>query len=432
MASFSRWLRVLDPELRRSISDPKAWLGLLGLTSLVVALGAVVPGTRGFFELEARTPIAWLIPTFALGIGGGIAEQRGRLGARWFGILALLDSLLLQIACWSMVTSSSMQGAAVLAGIPVLVAAYHGHAFKASMRHPQSLVTTSLALLGGVALAWGTDQLAIVAVAGTLAVGVSVLLGTVALASHDARAELDALRAAVDAQILQDKVVESNRIRESLLQVHASQHDARNTLSSVLINMQSLLRELDVHGGPNPVLAEVGADLREGLSRLQSLLGQAGRSEGLPIEQVAVASLVDEVIDEVRRRYVEVQLRRAGERIAWDLIPICGGKMALYRVLTNLVQNACEGDGYRRATLVELTVSAAEATLEIVIADDGPGFTEAQLAVMPTFRSDKPGGTGLGLYTCERLIRASGGTLTRANRAPHGALVRVTLPRGEP
>jgi C4-dicarboxylate-specific signal transduction histidine kinase len=62
------------------------------------------------------------------------------------------------------------------------------------------------------------------------------------------------------------------------------------------------------------------------------------------------------------------------------------------------------------------------------VRDDGPGFPPDVLGrpVAP-FVTTKPAGLGLGLYTAERLARASGGSLERANLPGGGAAVTLFL-----
>lgn len=66
----------------------------------------------------------------------------------------------------------------------------------------------------------------------------------------------------------------------------------------------------------------------------------------------------------------------------------------------------------------------------MIISDDGPGFPPERLAVpIQGLSSTKPQATGLGLYTSECLVRASGGRLERQNGPAGGAVLRVLLPR---
>jgi C4-dicarboxylate-specific signal transduction histidine kinase len=76
---------------------------------------------------------------------------------------------------------------------------------------------------------------------------------------------------------------------------------------------------------------------------------------------------------------------------------------------------------------VELESSGVGAAA-IRVRDDGPGFrADALDAPVVAFKSAKPGGSGLGLYTTERLVRASGGSLRRENLDGGGAQVTAFL-----
>ncbi|HSP77030.1 MAG TPA: ATP-binding protein, partial [Myxococcaceae bacterium] len=125
---------------------------------------------------------------------------------------------------------------------------------------------------------------------------------------------------------------------------------------------------------------------------------------------------------------VEIALEMEGSPRA----TVRGGVTTLRRVMENLVLNACEGDGTRSAERVRIQARTERYSgrLEVLIADDGPGFPAEKLAApIEGLSTTKPHGTGLGLYTAECLIRASGGTLERQNPSTGGALVRLLLPQ---
>jgi two-component system, NtrC family, C4-dicarboxylate transport sensor histidine kinase DctB len=115
-------------------------------------------------------------------------------------------------------------------------------------------------------------------------------------------------------------------------------------------------------------------------------------------------------------------------------VSLSGGDDVLHRVMVNLLSNACEGNGSERAGEVDVFIACAGGLVHVEVADDGPGFGAAQLAgPLRAFASTKPGGTGLGLYTSERLVRASGGTLRADNRpGRRGARVALAFPEAAP
>ena len=72
--------------------------------------------------------------------------------------------------------------------------------------------------------------------------------------------------------------------------------------------------------------------------------------------------------------------------------------------------------------------AATVGSVAISVCDDGPGFSAEHLAGPITgFQSTKADGTGLGLYTAERLVRASGGSVARENGPEGGARVTAVL-----
>ena len=104
----------------------------------------------------------------------------------------------------------------------------------------------------------------------------------------------------------------------------------------------------------------------------------------------------------------------------------------LRRAVANLVDNAVH---YGARTVVRLT--SDDASLSIVVEDDGPGIPDASKAAMleafvrgnDARTMDDRAGFGLGLAIARAVAEAHGGTLTLHDRAPHGLAARITLPR---
>jgi two-component system, OmpR family, sensor kinase len=111
-----------------------------------------------------------------------------------------------------------------------------------------------------------------------------------------------------------------------------------------------------------------------------------------------------------------------------------GHPLQIKRALTNLIQNAVRHGGRARVSL-----AFREDCIEIIISDDGPGIPTDQLDLarrpfqgLDPARSKSTGGFGLGLAIAERLITAQHGTLTLANRQPHGLDATVHLAKRPP
>lgn len=99
---------------------------------------------------------------------------------------------------------------------------------------------------------------------------------------------------------------------------------------------------------------------------------------------------------------------------------------AISQVLINLVKNGLESS---EDAVVTVTVRGAGAGVEFLVADTGCGFTPEKLAnSFEPYVSAKPGGSGLGLVICHRIVHDHGGSITIYNQTDGGAAVRVTLP----
>jgi signal transduction histidine kinase len=101
----------------------------------------------------------------------------------------------------------------------------------------------------------------------------------------------------------------------------------------------------------------------------------------------------------------------------------------LEQALDNLIANALDALAPGGSIRLAATVLADSGRAVITVADDGPGMTaEQQRLAFLRFASGKPGGTGLGLAIVDRLIEASGGTVSLADTAGGGLTVRIELP----
>jgi signal transduction histidine kinase len=108
-------------------------------------------------------------------------------------------------------------------------------------------------------------------------------------------------------------------------------------------------------------------------------------------------------------------------------IPAQAGDGHLEQVLDNLIANAL--DALHPGGNIRIAASAASGQAVIAVADDGPGMSaEQQRLALRRLARGKPGGTGLGLAIVDRLIEASGGTVSLSDSPGGGLSVQVKLP----
>jgi signal transduction histidine kinase len=176
-----------------------------------------------------------------------------------------------------------------------------------------------------------------------------------------------------------------------------------------------------------------------------AVIGQRVLAEDERLEQ-AVADLVELArLDEAddTSDFIEVDLDEivfeecARERaVPVDATRVSGGRVlgrreALARVVRNLIDNAAR----HAETKVSVSLSDADGTVELVIADDGPGIApEDRERVFERFtrldegRARDAGGMGLGLAVVRSTVERHHGTVHIDDNPPHGARFVVRLP----
>jgi signal transduction histidine kinase len=109
---------------------------------------------------------------------------------------------------------------------------------------------------------------------------------------------------------------------------------------------------------------------------------------------------------------------------------VLGDRLALRRIVTNLIDNALKYGGSAR-----LSLQAVDAAVSLTVDDAGPGIPEqARELVLEPFvrledsRSRRTGGAGLGLAVVRALVEAHQGTVRISDAPGGGGRVIVCLP----
>jgi two-component system sensor histidine kinase RegB len=212
----------------------------------------------------------------------------------------------------------------------------------------------------------------------------------------------------------------------------AAAHELGTPLSTITViakELENAIPENAPHGEDIRLLREQAHRCREILGKLTQL--SAG---GAPFDRMPMSALMEEVVAPYRNFGVDIEIVAPASQGAE---PVGARNPAILYGLGNLMDNAVD--------FAERRVSIAATwnldTIEVTIADDGPGFApDIMLRIgepYVTSRTEAAGedriGLGLGFFIAKTLLERSGASLSFENRSPpaHGAIVTVRWNRRE-
>ncbi len=230
-------------------------------------------------------------------------------------------------------------------------------------------------------------------------------------------AEIRALVVAFDR--LQTRLSQLLRARMAML--GGISHDVRTFATRLRLRVDAIPDELQ----RNRAIADIADMIR--------LLDDA-----LLASRVGAGDLSEELLelDEIARSEVEDR-RAAGAPVSLFVAPeaegvtILGDRLALRRVIANLIENAV-----KYGESAHLTVSASAQYAILSVDDEGPGIPDELKDVLTepfvraeVSRSRDTGGAGLGLAIVRNLIEAHGGDLKFESSSGRGFRVTFQIPR---
>jgi len=220
---------------------------------------------------------------------------------------------------------------------------------------------------------------------------------------------------------------QKSRLAALGLAVSKINHDLRNMLSSAQLISDRM------GAIPDPNVQRFAPKLIASLDRAIRLCSDTlkyGRTEEAPptLESFALRALIEEVGD-------ALFLPRDG--IHWEIdvpdgLHVYADRDQLYRVIANLVRNACEAIecNEQQGGAVKVSAWQQQGIMLLQVSDSGPGIPDkAQENLFAAFRgSVRNGGTGLGLAIAAELVRAHGGRIELVDNSA-GATFRIELPQ---
>jgi signal transduction histidine kinase len=210
-------------------------------------------------------------------------------------------------------------------------------------------------------------------------------------------------------------------------------HDLKNPVNSLDLRAQLLLRDPELPERARESVQRIREEARSLLRLVLNLLDISKAEEGqlsLRASDIGLDALLAEVVaaHDAKARIAEVTLVHSGE-----VQSIVADADLLRRVIENLLDNAIRHAP--NGTEVRVTAARSQSTVEIRVADAGPGIPpEMREKIFERFVQVESGeravtrtGHGLGLAFCKLAVEAHGGSIHVEDASP-GTLFRVRLP----
>ncbi|MCP9471943.1 MAG: PEP-CTERM system histidine kinase PrsK, partial [Nitrospira sp.] len=203
-------------------------------------------------------------------------------------------------------------------------------------------------------------------------------------------------------------------------------HDIKNLAARL-----SLIAQNAEHHGQNPAFqASALKAVQDTARKMTDLISKLSRQAVPPSakeqeERFSLSALIDEVVVPLRSDHrIVVHVKDHGD------VLLSGVRHQLQQVLTNVVLNAKQAiDGHGE---IEISLTQTENSVLIAVRDTGRGIPASMLDhLFRPSQSSRPGGLGIGLYQCKKIVEAHGGSIRLESQEGEGTRVWIELPIGE-
>lgn len=237
--------------------------------------------------------------------------------------------------------------------------------------------------------------------------------------------ERDLTEALADVHATQAELVQSEKLGAIGRMSAGFAHELNNPLTSVLGYAELLDERLsDSERLDAPEARELVDPILREASRARALVRsflQVARRPESALVPVSVHEALDVVVS--LRAYA---FQQAGSELRVESMPDChvlAEPQMLQSVFLNLANNALDALAPQDHGILVIRGSITnDDELEVVVEDDGPGFSEPDRVVEPFYTTKPVGlGTGLGLALVHQSMESFGGRLRAENRSDGGA-----------
>ncbi len=404
------------------------WIAVVGQT------GAVLFVTYGLhFSLPLAACLAVISASAWLNIILGTTQTAGRFSVPVFTFAQLVFDLV-QMAVLLGLTGGLANPFVILLGVPVMVSVTALPIRSASILAVLTLVATPILALLALPLPWAEGQspnIPDVFVYGQIAAFVTA---TAFIATYVWRVSLEGRRMQAALMATEAMLAKESRLSALGGLAAAVAHELGTPLGTIALVAKEMTHALPRHGELSDdahLLVEQAGRCREIISRLST-----SGTETDPVHaRHKLIDLLEEIATPLRTTGLSVTVLATEKGGRTDIsVPTLRRQPEIIHALGAIADNAAD---FAR-TKIELCGLWDEDRVEIVIRDDGPGFSESIREKLGepyiTTRSGGDerghGGMGLGIFIAKTLIERTGGVIKLEKSTKlGGAMVRIVWPR---
>lgn len=209
-------------------------------------------------------------------------------------------------------------------------------------------------------------------------------------------------------------------------------HELGNPVNSIKTATSILRDGFDTmdDGAKREYLERIISDVQR-LEALLKVLHSFSMFEDLSPGTVELCSFIRDLMPTVEPDFGRASIR-FDYRFPEHVCPVLADRRALYQIVVNLLTNAFNALRGRDNPNIIIRVTCGNGTQQLEVEDNGAGMTEeVRSNIFKPFYTTRPGGTGLGMVICQKLVLAMNGFIEVESVPGRGTKVTVSLPRAQ-
>lgn len=206
-------------------------------------------------------------------------------------------------------------------------------------------------------------------------------------------------------------------------------HEVKNPLTPIQLSIERLQYRLadTLDPAQRKLLEQTSGTVIQQVEQIRNLVdefSQYARTPAPTVRRLDLNVLVEEDVLPLYAGHDDLHVE-----LAPGLPAVAADRGLLNRLLVNLIKNAFEATEHTEERRIIIRTGVEKGGVCLCVEDNGPGFTERQLAQLYTpYATTKPKGSGLGMSIVKRIVDDHQGHIEVHNVEPHGAAIRITLP----